>query len=269
MRKLVLFLLVLLIPLLYEGVPAHAPCSGEVGTLQYARVLSDNVMLYRTNGGAEENDNRYFLLPEGYYVRLDDAAADDYYKVAYDGLNGYVKAEDVDIVSYIPKLKYASGQTLKIELKDSDYCNFREFPAVSSQKLLETGIPNGTEDIKFYNYVTAETVNWYFIEYSGQKGYVHGDYAVVTKAIAVNDGAAEPVLEITDPSGNSGNKSKQPQPLDLTTLIILIAVIGIPAIVIMFMLFRPRRRRPAYRPARPNTNRIPRYLDEGYDDNVK
>ena len=267
MKKLFIFLLVLILPLL-RGAPQERGGRGVSAEAapQYARVLSGRAMLYRTNSGAEENDNRYFLLPDGYYVGLTGVAAENYYKVAYDGLNGWVKAEDVDIVSYVPKLKYASGQTLKIELKDSDYCNFREFPATSSQKLIEAGIPNGTEDIKFYNYVTAGTVNWYFIEYGGQKGYVHGDYAVVTKEIAVNDGAAEPVLDLTDPSELSGNKSKQPQPLNLTTLIILIAVIGIPAVVIIFMLFRPRRRRPAYRPARADANRVPRYLDEGYRD---
>ena len=265
MKKLLLFILFILACIFPFAGGAAAQADGAASTApQYARVLSDSVTLYRTNSGAEENENRYFLLPEGYYVGLSDITSENYYKVAYDGISGYVKAEQVDIVSYVPKLKYAVGQTLKIELKDSDFCNFREFPATSAQKLIETGIPNGTQDIKFFNYVAAGAVNWYFIEYGGLRGYVHGDYAVVTKGIAVNDGAAEPALEITGPSETPGTKS--PPPLKTTTLVILIAAIGIPAIVILFVLFRPRRRRPAYRSARPNAKRIPRYLDEGYDD---
>ena len=232
---------------------------------QYARVMSGDVMFYRSDSGSEENENRYFLLPDGYFVYLDNAAQTEYYKITYDGMSGYVKAAAVDIVSFVPKLKYASGQTLKIGLVESPFCYFREFPSTDANKLAD-GIPDGAENIKFFGHINVGAERWYYIAYGGLTGYVRGDLTVITNQIAVNDGAAEPALEIIDP-GNSGNKSpKSSTPLSITTIIILIAVIAIPAIVIMFLLFKPKRRRPAYRPLNRDTDRIPRYLDEGYSD---
>ena len=221
---------------------------------QYARVISENAVLYRTDGGSADIENKYFTLPKDYYVFLQDVSDSRLYKVNYDVFTGYVKAEDVDIVSYTPKLKYASGQTLKIELVESPYCYFREFPSVTAQ-MLGSGIPDGTENIKFYNHVAAGTDKWYFIEYGGLNGYVRADLTVITREIAVNDGAAEPEPELP-----RGGETQTPKPLDTLTVVILIAVIGIPAIALLLLLFKPRRRRPAG--GRREANRVPRYLDD-------
>lgn len=229
---------------------------------QYARVTSDNAMLYRTGSGAADYENCYFVLPRDYYVYLDDTTGSSFYKVTYAGFTGYVEIGSVDIVSYTPLLKYASGQKLKINTPDGGNCNLRAFPSKLSQKLIENGIPDETENISFHNYVTVGTDKWYFVEYSGQKGYIYGDYAVITQGIAVNDGAAEPTQK---GPGQSDDPGTTPQPLDWATIAILAAVIGIPAIIILVLLFKPRRRRPVTAVARRGTNgtnRVPRYLDE-------
>jgi len=233
-------------------------------TPQYARVISDYAMLYRTGSGSVEHENRYFILPKGYFVFLENAADGisdaEYYKVTYDTFSGFVKASDVDIVSFTPLLKYASGQKLRVETPDGGYVHLREFPTKAAQSLVEGGLPDETADVRFYNYVTVGEDKWYFVEYGGKQGYIFGDYAVITQEIAVNDGAAEPVPE--PPPPKSVDDPTAPKPLDVKTLAILIAVIGIPAVIILVLLFKPRRRRPRYRQASYDTNRVPRYLDE-------
>lgn len=256
-RFLISIILLLIFAAFFSGGFLRGLDTAFAADPEYARVVSDSAMLYRTKSGSLENENNYFLLPKGYYVFLDDTSDPVWYKVTYDIFSGYVKAEDVDIVSYTPKLKYAAGQLLKIETPDGGSCNLREYPVKTAAKLIEAGIPDETPDIKFYNYLIIGEDRWYFVEFGGQRGYIFGAYAVITAPIAVNDGAAEPVQTTPDPNGGT-----TPEPLDITTVIILVAVIGIPALIIIIMLFKPRRRRPRYSAPRKESRRVPKYLDE-------
>ncbi len=231
----------------------NAEKTASAAAPQYARVMTETAVLYRSQSGAEDVENKFFVLPKGYFVQLEDAADGTLYKVTYDGLSGYVRASDVDIVSFIPKTKYAAGQMLGIETPDGGNCNLREFAVKTSAKVTEGGIPDGTGNIVYYNYVIAGADKWYYVSYEGKTGYIFGDYAVITTAIAVNDGAAEPVTQ--------GGGENDPQPLDTTTLLILIAVIGIPAVIIIIMLFKPLRRAPRIRSRGYDSRRVPMYYD--------
>ena len=221
---------------------------------QYARIMTETAVLYRTQSGDDAVTNKYFVLPKGYFVYLDDTGSDTWYKVTYDIFTGFVRADDVDIVSFEPKVKYAVGQTIRIETPDGGNCNLREYAVKTSGKMLEGGIPDETRGIQFYNYMNSGNEKWYFISYMDKSGYVHGDYAFIETAIAVNDGAAVPTPE-------PKKENDAPPPLDITTLIILIGAVSLPAVIILVLLFKPRRRPPRPRLTDFEDRRVPKYYD--------
>ena len=76
----------------------------------YARILRDDVYLYES----AQEDSGLFILPRTYFVRITGEAG-DYYKVEYlSGANaavGYCRADEVELVDYIPETPFLSYET--------------------------------------------------------------------------------------------------------------------------------------------------------------
>ncbi|GHU99296.1 hypothetical protein FACS1894211_04450 [Clostridia bacterium] len=229
-----------------SGPPQHAFAAADA----YARVKTADTLLYRNLTG-ETAEDVYFLLPEGYYVRLlGENTVNGKRAVEYDDLLGYVKVTDIEAVIYNPKYKFGSG-SLKIDLPDGGSAVLRSLPDKHSQEALAGGIADGTENIKFYNLCDAGGT-WYYIVYNGARGYLATTSVVVTGALPPpsDEAVAEP--PVTEPPDVPG---PTPPALDDGRIWLLVAAIGIPALIIILLIFRPGRR------ASKSPRRVPRYYD--------
>jgi hypothetical protein len=227
---------------------AAAPTTARAAAApSYARITSSSALLYNAA------DEALFLLPQNYYVLLTDTTTvPDRYAVKYDDITGYVNSADMDIVDYVPKYPYASGQTLRIE-NELGNAPLRRRPNVTSEVL--TDIPLNAADVKFYNLSDAGGA-WYYVAYGEHKGYVNKAFAVISQAIAPASDEAEPVIpDPPDPDGVTA-----PQPMTFIQTLILVTATAVPALIILFLIFTPRKTPPSAKSRRPV--RIPRYYED-------
>jgi len=227
----------------------NAVPTASAAAVEYAQVITGDALLYR-NAAGETARAVYFLLPEGYYVRLvSETVTNGKRAVEYDDLIGYVKASDIEPVSYVPKYRYAAG-ALKAHTKDGNSSLLREYPEIESESLIEGGIAFGSDGIKFYNLCAPEG-DWYYVIYDDVRGYMS------TASIAVTAPLAPPSTEavVDPPPDGPGDDPKPPLQSDGRVWLI-VAAIGIPALLIVLLIFRPGRR------SSPPPRRVPRYYDE-------
>ena len=81
------------------------PCVNAVeNPTYYARILFDQVYLYKTAKEDNSIGNIYFELPKTYFVELLDKSG-DFYEARYINFTGYVKKDSVQAVSSTPPRK--------------------------------------------------------------------------------------------------------------------------------------------------------------------
>ena len=67
----------------------------------YAKIMFEQVYLYKTPTNKNDMENIYFELPKTYFVKL-LSRHDDFYEVRYLNIFGYVKKDSVQAVSHTP-----------------------------------------------------------------------------------------------------------------------------------------------------------------------
>ncbi len=184
-------------------------------------------------------------LPGTYFVALlsDMETAEGYIEVSYSDITGYMKRSDLEIVDYEPVTKYASG-SLSTSF-DGQNVNIRSKPDHTDIELIQCSVPS---DTGLFYYGTADGTQlikdlpgtWYYVRYSdGQsdkRGYVH--YAQVN-AVPISDNVIEKVVKPTPPDGPGTPTVKPSAPqMDNLTTGLFIACLCIPAVLIVFLIFR-------------------------------
>jgi len=224
--------------------PAHA-----AETPSYALITAENAVLYRQTAPLDTPEGRFFRLPMTYFVEILDSlpqAETGTLRVKYDGVTGYVKAEDVAPVDYTPRSLYPQGLKLHFNV-DAPSLYLRARPISNAAQVIAV-IPSDTRDVRYYNTVSGDvaggTGEWFFVRVLGEEGellygYVSAAYCVVDTAIdPENDTSAVPVTVTPGP-----NPDPNGEPADMI-LVLLIAAISIPAVITVFLVFRPRKRIP-------------------------
>ena len=227
--------------------PAPAFCEGKK---VYGRVLKDEALLYKNDTLAEEDV--YFNLPYSYYVViLSHDSEKGYYQVEYqdfaDGYSkiiGYVKEDDLviwedptePIYPIIPATADASG-------------HMYSRPDNSSQKLL---LISHDQKLKVYGsyYSEKDDLVYYYVIFSSQ----YAGYVPATILDIVNPGlhpdpipTPPPTQPPQTPSPSAfpggGNDEEPGQGDDSLLQIILIAAICVPALIVVYLMFKPSRRK--------------------------
>lgn len=188
----------------------------------YARITEDGVYLYRTASASAG----LFVLPRSYFVKITGEAG-DYLAVEYlsatagrTAVRGYVLAEEVTAVDYIPETPYLY------------YSVDVTFSAGEAAGLPSGFITEYTVSAPFYGTFSFGSSTYYYVELNGTFGYVPAsactalDYPLNTEHTEV-PAPEEPDEQPTAQAGLS------------TASIVLICLLVAAALAALILIFRP------------------------------
>lgn len=231
--------------------PSNINCIYAESKVQYAKIVSSNVKLYRTVSGNEDYSNIYFIIPQSYFVILQPCDDEDYYLATYIDVTGYVKRNEVQCVKGTPINPFVNKNFRVfipggVDLRSSPTQS--ELNSVAPLQFLET-------NLKYYGKIDGEeaisyrSTVWYYCKYykngTSQPGYVYSAFCDLLTTIQENtemlEYIDEPEFEIqqtsTDPTNNGGIFSSLPS----ATQIIIIVAVCLPCIFIIYLLFKPTK----------------------------
>lgn len=198
----------------------------------YARAIN-STNLYRLTS-SNELSNVICVIEKTYFVEI-ISETDDLYRVHYNGVNGYVKKNDVKEITSIPSTPFPYN----IKIIIGSDCNLRSTPTVkSATSNIICTVAKNESDITFIGRVFAEEAidfggtTWYYVNYQGQYGYIYNKYI---KSIT-------PIYENTEQvTFVSPKENIIKNPITHTPSLILIIIMAIPCILILLILYLPRK----------------------------
>ena len=200
----------------------------------YALIGAGGVKLYSAQGELITS------LPATYFVTVMDEDEQKYH-VSYLDIDGYIFKDEaaLSIVDYEPVTKY--GQPAFVASNDTHPVNLRASP--SGQGTIIAAIPDAGRGI-YYGKVEGEALiaeikDWFYVRYYDNGSYLYGYvYAPQITADKLNDNVIEKVERPKEPSG--GDK---PTVMSSAMEGIFIAALCIPAVIVMFVIFRAGSKR--------------------------
>ena len=213
------------------------PSTVQAASFQYGRITEESTLLYRTATSSEDMSNIYFELTPTYFVKI-LSSENSFYKVCYNGVNGYVLQNKITPVYQTPTTPFPEGITfetngsasaviLSIPSVDGDYIGL--IPPNTTLQYL--GKLCGDEGIKGLG------SEWLFVTYTSQQGILKGYiYALLTENLTeIPENTEEVAL-----SPVSGGVIS-PELLNVNNLL-LIAGLSIGALFLILILFAPMRK---------------------------
>ena len=217
-------------------------CVGSVTTAaadsaEYLLVSNENVSLYEDTRKAPA----LFTLPRTYYVKVVELNYDKgYHKVEYNGIEGIVKSNEF------------SDKTVK-DVRDPYYTAKNVSAHVSTHLYLrpsfleeaDSGIAAYGKTLTYLGKISGEkgtygTSTWFAVLYSDHVYYIHpemtSDIELLETGIPAHPASVgtEEVTEKTDTA----------QPAQKTDVVRILLILGmfVPIVIILVVLFRPRRK---------------------------
>lgn len=210
----------------------------------FARIMFDEVYLFKTPNDIADSSNILFELPKTYFVELTEKVNEKFYKVNYLSFTGYVKKDSVQTIAGIPITPYLEN------------INFRVYSELSRDLRTEPNLDNGSssqvayipifsKNITYYGKVIGDaliegrTNVWYYCKYSADKdyyGYVYSDFCDEMTPIIENN---EKVTYLDNPTFAPININKNYSiPQNDNNLGIIVAILSVPAFVFLFMIVK-------------------------------
>lgn len=195
--------------------------------------ITGDVWLLSTDG------NKLFLLPDTYYAKIDNLD-ETYYYISFNGVAGKVQTSSVSTVGYHEK---ALGTMQDLKIADSyaefDAINLKSRPDLSASNVVCMPIK---EPFIFLGRYPAEGELWYYVKYNQYYGYIKADRTSVPDIafdafvpLQPNEeeppAALPPKKSVLDKLGSENDTLK----------IIIIVGLAIPAILIIFLIFKPTK----------------------------
>ncbi len=210
----------------------------------YARIMYDDVYLYKSPIEVNEYANIYFSLPRTYFVELIESSNSTFYKVNYLSFTGYVKKDAVQTIVGKPMTPYLENQNFRVYSEQSR--DMRSEPTTTSGTSTQVVyIPLYSRNLTYYGTIQGEelvdgrTNLWYYCKYSADQdyyGYVYSDFCdeFDPNTIPLNHEevsyTSEPNFDITEEITSL--------PVENKTTAIVIAILTIPAIIFVFMILK-------------------------------
>ena len=233
--------ILILILILTQTAPLYVCAS--VNNSIFARIMFDQVYLYKNPIDLLDSSNVYFELPKTYFVELTDIAENNFYKVNYQNFSGYVKKESVQAIL---------GTPTKPFLKD---VNFRVYAELSRDLRSEPNTSNGsssqiayipllTRNITYYGKIYGESLIdgrtniWYYCKYSADKdyyGYVYSDFCDEMTPILQN---TEEVIYTENPTFKESSLSPYTIPSNDNSVGIIVGILSVPAMVFLLLAIK-------------------------------
>lgn len=210
----------------------------------YARILSEDVYLYRSTNQDSTYANIFCEIEKSYFVEILDEQ-DNFFKAKYFNLTGYVLKDEVDKVYKTPQNPYPSNITFNVY--SSLGAKIRTSPEASLGETNIIGIIPSTDSvIDYYGKINGEEClkgqgkEWLYCAYSYDNignivGYI---YAPLTENL--------PEIYPNTETFSAQETTSTPSILASSTKSLnlgLVLLLLIPAILFIVMLFIPSRPR--------------------------
>ncbi len=199
----------------------------------YAKISSTSTYLC----SMPSENSAIFELPYSYFVKV-EYVVDDYFKVVYDGIDGYVKKDKVSLMNGTPQSPFAAA-TFKVFVPYALY----SAPNSTSTKLADV---DTTATLKFYGNISGEqlnssTNNWYYCSFQSGKeshfGYIFSGVTDYLTKISTNT----ETFDVIDEDSLSATEASEFNTLTTGTKVMLIISISVPSLMILYFLIKPSR----------------------------
>lgn len=181
-----------------------------------------------------------FIIPKGYYIKVVGEYKSDYYKVEYLGVSGYVKKSQLE--SYE-----------KVNTPDKPYFSFK----LEVEKTVDVfdmpgetvdGVKVGDSSVYYLGKLVKDDFTYYAV-ILGDNNYKI--YFLKEDLVLNRNALSEALNPVTVPSNGNTNSStvtgdtvSEPDSVNKTAVrIVLIIGIIVPALIIVFLVFKPSKRR--------------------------
>ena len=208
--------------------------SAEDSKTYYAKVQSSGIKFCSTPA----ESSALFEIPTSYFVKV-EYVVDDFFKVSYKDVEGYVKKDKVSLMDGTPTNPYVSSQFslfTPFALYETPYSSSQVQANLTKNMSLDYyGIKGGEE-------YSDRNTTWYYCsaEIDGEKvfGYVFSQtqFNNPQESITVNQEVFEIVPEsVLLPTENNFSG------LSTGTKIMLIVAISVPSVLILYFLIKPSK----------------------------
>lgn len=237
-------MLVLILILLLNQCPIiNASASGENLTRYFAKVMYDDVYLFKTPTDIDDISNIYFELPKTYFVELLDSANEDFYMANYLSFSGYVKKDSVQAIIGTPTSPFLENINFRVYAELSR--DLRNEPSLNNGTSSQiTYIPLYSKNLTYIGKIYGETLIdgrtniWYYCKYSADKdyyGYVYSDFCDEMDTIQNN---LEKVTFTENPTFEPIPEPTYTIPQNSNNVGIIIGVLSVPALVFLLMIVK-------------------------------
>ena len=211
----------------------------------FARVMFDDVMLYRAPVDTTDSSNVYFELPKTYFVELLDSANDTFFYVKYMSFEGYVKKDSVQAITSTPSNPYLENISFRVYAELSR--NLRNEPNTTSGTSSQVAyIPLLSRNLIYYGKIEGEcliegrTNIWYYCKFTADKdyyGYVYSDFCDELTPILTN---SEEVTYTSNPDFKPVEIEQTSIPPNDKSVGVIVAILAVPTLIFLFMIIKSK-----------------------------
>lgn len=233
-------MILLIFILIFQSV---SPCVfASENQTYYAKILFEQVYLYKSPINKNDTENIYFELPKSYFVEL-LSKHEDFYEARYLNIIGYVKKDSVQAVSNTPINPFLTNISFRVYAEMSENLYSSPTTQTSTSNLI-TKIPHLTKNITYYGKVQGEcliegrTNIWYYCKYTSTQdfyGYIYSDFCDEMPQILPN---TEEVTFITNPTFEVKKPTTNAIPTSSNAVGIVIVILSIPALIFVFLIMK-------------------------------
>ena len=218
-----------------------SPLVVDAVSSQYCRITEESTLIYKSANISDDLSNIYFELTSTYFAQI-LGTENEFYKVNYDGITGYVLKDEVTIVYGTPTTPFPEDITFQINASASAV--IRSIPSVEGNYL---GLLPCNTTLSYFGKVEGtEAISglgkyWFFVTYTSfEQGVISGYvYAPLTENLTEIPPNMEELSTI--PVGGSVDDILSPELLNINNLL-LIAGLSIGALVLLLLLIAPMRK---------------------------
>ena len=213
---------------------SHKNALAEEKVFYYAKISSNSTYLCST----PSENSAMIEIPYSYFVKV-EYVIDDYFKVSYDNVEGYVKKDKVSLMKGTPEVPFASA-TFKLFVPYGLYSSANS----ASTKICDI---DTSQTVKYYGRISGQQLssssnNWYYCSLiNGDQtvfGYVFSGVTDYLTTISINNETFE---SVTEDVFSSTPQASEFSTLSSGTKILLIVSISIPSLLILYFLIKPSR----------------------------
>ena len=215
--------------------------ASTTATSGYAQIVTNDCYLLKN----ANQDSKYFLLEQSYFVKVTEDFDDVFFKVNYLEFDGFVEKSKVSFVEEYPDTPFLSGITFDIYSLGNVCMRSSPITLNDDSNILCT-IPQNTKDLLYYGKISGEEAIdglgniWYYSAYQDEdnnvyKGYIYAPLVTNLSNITTSD----QVVTFVDVVGFTPVDNLLY--LNLSTKNMLIVITALPCIAVVLLMIVPSK----------------------------